>query len=200
MKITRFLFLCLVTSTLLGGCATTENERKLHFANMEEMLGQASAASNSQQPEKALSILKTATGAFPSEKAAWLQIAQMQFEIANYSEAIINAQEVLQRDPQNKHASSIIAVSGLRLSNKALADLSRQNNLSGSLKTEAQDLAKLLRETLGEPVLVPVRARAVAPPFSAVQANKKNARSKASHVAASKPDDGGNANPFGALK
>ena len=38
---------------------------------------------------------------------------------------------------------------------KALADLTRKNNLSGTVRTEAQDLAKLLRNSLGEEVLVP---------------------------------------------
>ena len=65
------------------------------------------------------------------------------------------------RDPNDKLANSIIAISGLRLSTRALGDLSRQNNLSGSLRTESQDLAKLLRESLGEQVLVPTPA---APP------------------------------------
>jgi hypothetical protein len=54
------------------------------------------------------------------------------------------------RDPNDRLANSIIAVSGLRLSTRALADLSRQNNLSSSVKTESQELAKLLRESLGE--------------------------------------------------
>jgi hypothetical protein len=45
----------------------------------------------------------------------------------------------LQRDPNDKLGNSIVAVSGLRLSTKALADLSQQNNLNGSLRSEAQD-------------------------------------------------------------
>ncbi len=58
-------------------------------------------------------------------------------------------------------ANSIAAVSGLRVASKALAELTRKNNLSGNVKTEAQDLAKLLRTSLGEDVLV-AAARSVA--------------------------------------
>jgi hypothetical protein len=46
------------------------------------------------------------------------------------------------------------------LSTKALADLSQQNNLSGSLREEAQNLARMLRASLGEEVLVPPPAKA----------------------------------------
>ena len=53
-------------------------------------------------------------------------------------------------------AQSILSVSGLRVSTRALADLSRQNELDGSVKSEAQNLARLIRESLGERVLVPV--------------------------------------------
>jgi len=103
----------------------------------------------------------------------------------------VNAQEVLVRDPNDRLANSIIAISGLRLSTRALADLSRQNNLSGSIRTESQDLAKLLRESLGEQVLVP-------PPAAAPAAAKTNvAKGKKGKA---KGDEGSSADPFGALK
>lgn len=123
--------------------------------SLEGMLAKATADSSVGQSERAISQLKSATGLFPADKKPWLQMAQINFDRAHYSEAITNAQEVLQRDPTDKIANSIVAVSGLRLSTKALADLSEQNNLSGSVRAEAQDLAKLLRESLGESVLIP---------------------------------------------
>jgi hypothetical protein len=100
---------------------------------------------------------------------------------------------VLVRDPNDKLANSIIAISGLRLSTRALGDLSRQNNLSGSLRTESQDLAKLLRESLGETVLVPpsppVREVATRPTRTAKKAAARNAS-----------DDDASADPFRTLK
>ncbi|MFX6250426.1 hypothetical protein ABTF88_20855, partial [Acinetobacter baumannii] len=75
---------------------------------------------------------------------------------------IVNAQEALKRDPADKVANSIVTVSGLRLATKSLGDLRSQNALNGSVKTEAQDLTKILRESLGENTLVPAPAKPVA--------------------------------------
>jgi hypothetical protein len=82
-------------------------------------------------------------------------MAQMRFDSNNYGEAIVNALEALERDPDDTLANSIVAVSGLRVTSKALADLSQKNNITGNVRSEAQDLAKLLRTSLNEDVLVP---------------------------------------------
>jgi hypothetical protein len=88
-----------------------------------------------------------------------------------------------------------VAVSGLRLSSKALADLTRKNNLSGTVRTEAQDLAKLLRNSLNEDVLVPGSTRQVQrkePPKAKPPA--------VTTVATGTAPKAGGADPFGALK
>ena len=151
------LLFCISFIILLSACA--DSPKKITDfqipPSLDSMLAKASAASNAGQSEQALNQLKSATASFPADKKPWLQMAQINFDGANYGDAINNALEVLQRDPSDKLANSIVAVSGLRLSTKALADLSQQNNLSGSVRTEAQDLAKLLRESLGESILIP---------------------------------------------
>ncbi|MFA9218869.1 MAG: hypothetical protein ACEQSK_17430, partial [Sphingomonadaceae bacterium] len=122
--------------------------------------------------------------------------AQLKFDRASYGEAILDAHEALQRDPLDKLGNSIIAVSGLRLSTKALADLSQQNNLNGSLRSEAQELAKLLRTSLGEEVLVPPAnvARKPAPRKPLASSTPPAApASKANNQSAS-------TDPFGGLK
>lgn len=183
-------------SVVLGGCATVEqNAQASGQVKLEDMLAEATAVSNAGKNDKAMAILMEATGSFPAEKTPWLRIAQMHFDSGNYGEAITSAQEVLQRDPDDQLASSIIAVSGLRLSTKILVDMSRQNSVSGSLKTEAKDLAKLLRKTLGEPVLVPARSRTTVTPSRVVPIIRS-----ASDNAARSASGGGNSNPFGALK
>ena len=123
---------------------------------LQDLLADASKASAAGDKEAAVNLWKKSAEAFPKEKAPWSSIAQTRYEAGQYGEAIQAALEVLVRDPNDTVANSIIAVSGLRLSTRALNDLSRQNNLSGSIKTEAQDLAKLLRQSLGSegPVLV----------------------------------------------
>ncbi len=132
--------------------------------SLESMLLQSSTDSKAGQSEKAVTLLKTATENYPADKRPWLQIAQINFDNSNYGVAIVNALEALQRDPVDKLANSIVAVSALRLSTGALADLRKQNELSGSVSSEARDLAELLRESLGELVLVPSQANDAAKP------------------------------------
>jgi hypothetical protein len=110
----------------------------------------------------------------------------MHFDSTNYGEAIVDALEALERDPDDTLANSIVAVSGLRVTSKALADLSQKNNLTGNVRTEAQDLAKLLRTSLNEDVLVP-NNRPVATHV------RETARKAVTHATAS-------SDPFGTLK
>lgn len=180
----------------LSACATAPQTPQIAAAkpSLQSLLAQAGSASGTGQKEQAVTLWKQAAVAYPSDKAPWLNIAQTRYETGQYGDAIINAQEVLIRDPNDTLANSIIAISGLRLSTRSLSDLSRQNNLSGSIRTESQDLAKLLRESLGESVLVPpapAPTPAVAPARGKVAAKKAGAKAKAEETSA---------NPFDALK
>lgn len=193
MSIARVMLPGVASLLLLTACATdgaSVGTERPSAITLDRALADANAALASGQTDKAQAILRNAAASYPADKTPWLQIAQIKFDRTHYGEAILNAQEVLQRDPSDKLGNSIIAVSGLRLSTKALADLSQQNNLSGSLRSEAQELAKLLRTSLGEEVLVPstnsVRARPAAP----VPAKKG---------AAAKNNNASN-DPFGGLK
>jgi len=186
---------------LLSACATdgvSVRSEKPQAATLDRAIADANAALAAGQSDKAQTILKSAATSYPADKTPWLQMAQMKFDRASYGEAIMNALEALQRDPNDKLGNSIVAVSGLRLSTKALADLSQQNNLNGSLRSEAQDLAKLLRTSLGEDVLVPgVNTRKAAPAPAPVQ-GKKGATAA---VPASKANpQTNNSDPFGGLK
>jgi Tfp pilus assembly protein PilF len=146
----------LAGAALLSACATDSPPvRAERGATLDAMIADADRALAGGQHDKAYTILKNAGAAWPAEKAPWVQMAQLKYDRGSYGEAITNALEILQRDPADRLGNSIVAVSGLRLSTKALADLSQQNNLGGSVRSEAQELAKLLRSSLGEDVLVP---------------------------------------------
>jgi hypothetical protein len=186
---------CVASLLLLSGCATDgESVRvdKPQASTLERALADANTALAAGQNDRAQVILKTAATNYPAEKSPWLHMAQIKFDRASYGEAIMNALEALQRDPGDKLGNSIVAVSGLRLSTRALADLSQQNNLNGSLRSEAQDLAKLLRTSLGEEVLVPVANPVVRKPAPAP--------AKKSAVTAPKNGSQGSNDPFGGLK
>jgi tetratricopeptide (TPR) repeat protein len=193
---------CLACLLMLSACATDGSgirSEKASAATLERALAEADTAVAAGQTDKAQTILKNAATSYPADKTPWLHMAQLKFDRASYGEAILDAQEALQRDPLDKLGNSIIAVSGLRLSTKALADLSQQNNLNGSLRSEAQDLAKLLRSSLGEDVLVPPanggRKQAAAPGKKSVtvQAPAPAPSSKTNSQSAS-------TDPFGGLK
>ena len=191
------LFPSLACALLLSGCATDGplvRPEKSTAATLDSAMAEANRAAASGQQDKALSLLRSAAGSYPAEKAPWLSMAQMKFDRASYGEAILHAQEALQRDPADQVGNSIIAVSGLRLSTKALADLSQQNNLSGSLRTEARDLARVLRASIGEEVLVPppaaprpARARQAAPARPAASSSSSSSNSSS-------------ADPFGSIR
>jgi predicted Zn-dependent protease len=158
---------------------------------MASAMADVDAAVLAGQNDKAYAILKNAGSTFPTDKTPWVRIAQMHFDSTNYGEAIVDALEALERDPEDTLANSIVAVSGLRVTSKALSDLSQKNNLTGNVRTEAQDLAKLLRTSLNEDVLVPNNRPAtlrVKEPVKKAIGAAATARSTAS------------SDPFGALK
>lgn len=106
----------------------------------------------------ALRRYEEASQLYPASKLPWLRIAHIQFDSSNYGEAIVAAQQVVARDDSDKVASSILSVSGLRVASKAVTDLRKNKGLVGSVRNEAQELANVLRDSLGESVLVPTTA------------------------------------------
>ena len=192
---------CILTSlvcvAMLSACATTTppaTEPVARTTSIKAAMAEANAAALSGHPDKAYALLRQASAAYPADKAPWVRMAQMRFDSNNYGDAIVNALEALHRDPDDTLANSVVAVSGLRLSSKALADLTRKNNLSGTVRTEAQDLAKLLRNSLNEDVLVPNATR--------VKERKEPSKPRlpATTSTASAQPKSGNGDPFGALK
>ena len=190
----RTLAVAAIAATL-SACATAPTAPP-PVPKLADLLSQASQAATSGQREKAVTLWQQTAKAYPADKTPWTNIAQTRYDAGQYGEAIINAQEILVRDPNDKLANSIIAISGLRLSTRAIGDLSRQNNLTGTLRTESQDLAKLLRESLGESVLFPT-------PSSKAVADRNTDRPKPKDKKpSSKPaaDNDSKADPFSALK
>ena len=176
---------------LLSACASTGEGAggAPKAATVEASVAAADAAVAAGKPDQAYALLKGATQAFPTDKTPWLKMAQMRFDANNYGEAIVNALQALERDPDDTLAHSIAAVSGLRVASKTLGDLTRKNKLGGDVKSEAQELAKLLRTSLGEDVLVP-KPKPV----------PKRPTSTASAAGPAKTTATTSSDPFGALK
>lgn len=196
----------MLLAVALGGCAVStkfEDEAAKQAPSFSSLMLEATSHQQAGQGDKAVEVLRTTTRAFPVEKAPWVKMAQIRFDAGNYGEAIVNALEALQRDPKDVVANSLVAVSGLRLSTKALADLRTSNELSGNVRTEAQELAKVLRENVGEAMLVPSNAKTGANSGQSVRPSKAVPRSTKGVSPRNQPvanDASGTANPFGALK
>jgi tetratricopeptide (TPR) repeat protein len=194
---------CIASLLLLSACATdggSVRNEKMQASTLERALAEADTAVSAGQADKATSILRDAATRYPADKTPWLHMAQLKFDRASYGEAILDAQEALQRDPLDKLGNSIVAVSGLRLSTKALADLSQQNNLNGSLRSEAQDLAKLLRSSLGEDVLVPGANGARKPVAPARKAATAGGPAAVPPPSGKQNGQSASTDPFGGLK
>lgn len=193
----QHLIPCLASVLLLSACATstTTSNAVPVSTTLDAAMSDAERSVAAGDADRAYNILRNAGIRFPAEKAPWVQLAQLKFDRGSYGDAISNALEALQRDPNDRQGNSIVAVAGLRLSTKAVADLSQQNNLGGPLRTEAQQLANLLRSTLGEELLVPTKNVKPAParrtaPATATAPGRKNTASNQTT----------SADPFGALK
>lgn len=144
----------------------------------------AQAAGQAGTKEKARQSLRDAAKSYPTSKEPWSKLAEDYFEATDYGNAILAAQEVTQRDPQDRTAHSILAVAGLRVSSSALAALrAQQSGLPNDTRTEAQNLTRSLRETLGEQVLVP-RVEPAATP-TANSNRRPNSRTQPRATAAS---------------
>ena len=117
------------------------------------------------------------------------------------------AEEALQRDGSDRQAKSILAVSGLRVARRSLQELRADSALAGDVKTDAQVLAKMLRDTLGEQVLFPGEQTAKQPvrrPTRVVKRVAPAATEAANHGGTAAPAATGgasdSADPFGALR
>ena len=158
MSIIKRQYVQFACIALLTGCAANQPTPALgpKPVTLASALADAEAASKAGRNDSAYVILKAAATANPTDKSPWLRMAQLRFDEKNYGEAIVSGLAVIERDPDDMLAYSLVAASGLRVSSKALADLTQKNGFSGTVRSEAQELANLLYATLKEKV-VPVK-------------------------------------------
>ncbi|MGS0895871.1 tetratricopeptide repeat protein [Burkholderia stagnalis] len=118
-------------------------------------LADADAVAKSGDQDKALGLYQQLAKSDPTREEPWSRIAQIQFAQNHYGQAIVAAQEALQRDATDRQAKSVLAVAGLRIATQSLGELRQDSALAGDAKSDAQALAKQLRDTLGESALFP---------------------------------------------
>jgi tetratricopeptide (TPR) repeat protein len=140
------------------GCATQNGATPAATEAFNKALADAAAVAKSGDQTRALALYDQLTKMDPTREEPWSRIAQIQFQQSHYGQAIVAAQEALSRDPTDRDAKSVLAVSGLRVATESLGQLRQDSALAGDAKSDAQVLAHQLRETLGENTLFPEEA------------------------------------------
>ncbi|RQS54498.1 M48 family metallopeptidase [Burkholderia sp. Bp8984] len=174
-------------------------------------LADADAVAKSGDQDKALGLYQQLAKSDPTREEPWSRIAQIQFAQNHYGQAIVAAQEALQRDATDRQAKSVLAVAGLRIATQSLGELRQDSSLAGDAKSDAQALAKQLRDTLGESALFPPEQKAQARKVVRRQIHRPKAGAGAATEvaagAATTPTASGNtapqkggADPFSALR
>jgi hypothetical protein len=143
-----------VLTTLASGCSSLPVKDPVAAAparSFEEVMAEADKARQDGSKIRERETYREAAMAYPTRKEPWARLAESYFEAGDYGNAILAAQEVIQRDATDPMANGMLAVSGLRVSTGAIAVLRQQRNLSADTRGEAESIVKSLRET----VLVP---------------------------------------------
>jgi hypothetical protein len=169
-KFGRVLSATILTFSLIAltGCAGApigESEPVTAVEALTELMARAEGfAAVPGGREQARDAYRQAAKAYPTSKLPWSKLGESYFEAKDYGNAILAAQEVLEREPTDRAALGFLAVSGLRVSSHALFNLRSEGaSANGSIRTEAEALAVTLRGVLGESVLFPQQAQVAKP-------------------------------------
>lgn len=166
--------------------------------------------------ETARQIYREAITAFPTDKRPWLGLAQSYFELSDFGNAILAAQEVVQRDPEDETAHGILAISGLRVATMALGSIRESGDINASARREAEIMSRNLRILFGAQekaaeketpaprrAAAQVRTRpvpAAEPEQAAKPAPAPRAQRPRRPAPAPRPAPAAPSNPFGALR
>lgn len=151
LKLSAAVLVC----AAIAGCATQKSAEQSTPEAFNKALADADTVAKGGDKDRALALYQQLTKADPTREEPWSRIAQIQFDQNHYGQAIVAAQEALQRDSTDRAAKSVLAVSGLRIATQSLGELRQDAALAGDAKTDAQTLAHELRDTLGQATLFP---------------------------------------------
>jgi hypothetical protein len=152
--------LAAVALAVLAGCASGPRDNSAPASvpptpTLQQFMDEAARAHTEGARNKERDTYRAAAAAHPTSKEPWVKLAEGYFEESDYGNTILSAQEVLHRDTADTVATSLLAVSGLRVASTALVSLREQRNLGADTRSQAEGVARVLRDVLGEPVLVP---------------------------------------------
>lgn len=137
----------------MAGCAATNKPQT--DAEYKQSIAQATETLANKGGDEAVAQFQEIAQRNPSRGEPWSYIAKIRFDEQKYGEAIVAADEALNRDSNDFTAKTVRAVGGLRVAMQSLADLRADALLAGNARTDAVALAAAMRETLGQDVLFP---------------------------------------------
>ncbi|MCY1506640.1 hypothetical protein D9M68_408920 [compost metagenome] len=152
MHISRVLLISGILA-FVTGCATSSKPQT--DAEYKQSMTQATETLATKSNDQAVAQFQEIALRNPSRGAPWSYIAKIRFDEQRYGEAIVAADEALNREPEDFTAKTVRAVGGLRVAMQSLADLRADALLAGNARTDAVALAAAMRETLGQDVLFP---------------------------------------------
>ena len=164
---------------MLSGLAACETTAKKEAIPFDVSLANAEAQVSTAGADAAISAFEVAAKADPTRKEPWVRIAQLQFDQNRYARAIVAAEEVLQRDPDDLVADGVLTVAGFRIANESLQRLDGRGALaSETAQREAQTLVTTLRSTMGDAILEtgkPKATRVVRQPSRSTSSGRRGA-------------------------
>ncbi|WP_374265197.1 tetratricopeptide repeat protein [Zoogloea sp.] len=189
-------------SGMLTGCAANSVKPVEFGDEWERSSAQVDLLIKEGKPQDALKVLDDTAKKSPDRKEPWARKARIHFEAKEYSRAILSAEEVLQRDPADRDAKGIRAASGLRVAQQSLSDLRKEAGLKGDAQKDAVELVKILRDIVGDKVVVPAAgpAPAARPAAASQPCGKKRPCRPAGGNTTPSPQSGAAGGPFGALQ
>lgn len=140
----------------------TEN-RTEQKPGLDDLVAQANREFAIGTDAKAIALLEQAGKENPASTAPWLILSDHWFKAEKYPSAILDANEVLKREPENQEAKSILVMSGLRVASKAMIGLVPQSPVNSGVRAEAENLTQEIGDALGEKKLVAAPERKPVP-------------------------------------
>lgn len=188
--------LALALMSGLAACATSP--KKAVVPPFDTTMSAAEAQLTSVGSEAAIKGFEDAARADPTRKEPWVRIAQLQFDQGQYARAIVAAEEVLQRDPDDLVADGVITVAGFRIANASLTRLQGRGALaSDTARKEAKTLADTLRATMGDAILEAPKPKARPQPPRRGNARRQTAPAAAPAAPpAARPASSNGGDPF----
>ncbi|MGP1666975.1 MAG: tetratricopeptide repeat protein, partial [Rhodanobacter sp.] len=128
-RLRAVLLLLLVPA--FAGCVAQQTKPQQIAPSYDQLMKQAYARYEAKDLDGAKALYSKASSADPTRTDPWYRLAQINFDQQNYGHAIVDAQEVLQRNSADTNAKNILTIAGLRVAVEALGRLHEDADQTG---------------------------------------------------------------------